>query len=179
MADARPLGPTRLTRAFAEAGRLSLGRLFHFDLRGLAARAADLRAQHGDSPALGRATGLVRWAGLLVRNLELTLYWGALWALLHLLVAIGGSLAWPHGGTPLRLWRAVDYFPALLFVGSVLRLALTTARVRQLSSSPGADPTLPRLVNPAPGPLLPRLLQPSDLDLAAAAVVTVAAVMLA
>lgn len=165
MAERGGLGPTPLTRAFAEAGRLTLGRLLHLDLRGLVARVTALADEHADSPAVVRASGLVRWASLFVRNLEMTLYWGALWAILHILALVVAGAVTPHGGIPSRAAIVVDLFPGLMFGVALVRLAVTTTRVRRIGSLRRPDPAEPRLVNPPPRPLLWRLLEPTDLDL--------------
>ena len=167
-ADAGGLGPTVLTRAFAEVGRVTLSRLVRVDLRRLVARASALAEEHAESPALARASGLVRWVSLFARNLEMTLYWGAAWGVAHLLMVIVASLLSAHGAVPPRVEIAVDLFLGLLFGVAVLRLAVTTARVRQLSALARPDPGQPRLVNPPKRPPLLRLLEPTDLDLALA-----------
>jgi hypothetical protein len=168
-----------LTRAFAELGRLTLSRLIRLDMRGLAARVTALAEENADSPALARAGGLVRWASLFVRNLEMTLYWGATWAIAHVLMLIVGGIAWPRGMVPARLEIAVDFFGGLMFGLAVVRLAITTVQVRSLGSFAGPDPTQPRLVNPPRGPLLLRLLEPTDVDLAVAALAVIVAELLA
>jgi len=173
------LGPTVLTRAFAEAGRLTLSRLVHVDLRRVVARVSALAEEHAESPALARASGLVRWVSLFARNLEMTLYWGAAWAIAHLLMVIVASLLFVHGVIPSRVEIAVDLFLGLLFGLAVLRLAVTTARVRQLGSfaRPGAGQ--PRLVNPPRRPPFLRLLEPTDLDIALALAMVLLAELLA
>ena len=167
-ADARGLGPSVLTRAFAAAGRVTLSRLVHVDLRRLVARVSALAEEHAESPTMARASGLVRWVSLFARNLEMTLYWAAAWGVAHLLMVIIASLLGPHGAVPPRVEIAVDLFLGLLFGVAVLRLAVTTARVRQLGAFARPDPRQPRLVNPPRRPPFLRLLEPTDLDLALA-----------
>lgn len=168
-----------LTRAFAEAGRLTLGRLTRLDVRGLAARITALAEEHADSPALARASGMVRWATLFVRNLEMTLYWGATWAVAHGVMLIVAGLTASHGQVPPRVEIAVDLSCGLMFGFAVMRLAITTAQVRSLGSFAGPDPGEPRLVNPPRAPLLLRLLEPTDVDLAVAVLAVVVAELFA
>ena len=179
VADTGRLGPTVLTRAFAEAGRLTLSRVIRLDLRRLAARVTALAEEHADSPAVARASGIMRWATLFVRNLEMTLYWGATWAIAHVVMLIVASFLWPHGPVPPRVEIPVDLLPGLMFGLALLRLAITTARVRQVGSLAGPDPAQPRLVNPPKAPLLLRLLEPTDVDLALVAALVVLAELLA
>ena len=164
---------------FTQLGRLTLSRLIRLDVRGLAARIAAVAEESAASPALARAGGLVRWATLFVRNLELTLYWGVAWALAHVLMLIGAGIAWPHAAVPSRLELAVDLFGGLMFGLSVVRLATTTAQVRSLGSLAGPDPSEPRLVNPPTPTLLLRLLEPTDMDLALVALVVIVAELFA
>jgi hypothetical protein len=158
------------------AGRGTLGRLIHVDLRAMAARIADLTADPGEGLASGRAAGLVRWAGLFVRNFELTLYWGLAWAVAHVAVLLLAEAFWSHAGVPARVSLPLEVIPGAMFVISVVRLATCMARVRQIHAmTPPAQPGLPRLVNPPrPAPLL-RLLEPTDLDLLVPLALAVAA----
>ena len=172
-------GPALLTRAFAAGGRRTLSRLIGLDVPGMAARVTAVAEESAVSPAFARASGLVRWATLFVRNLELTLYWGVTWALGHVLMLVVGGLAWPHGAVPARIELAVDLCGGLMFGLCVVRLAVTTARVRSLGSLARPDPSEPRLVNPPRAPLLLRLLEPTDVDLALVALVVIVAELLA
>ncbi|MFN2465283.1 MAG: hypothetical protein ABR598_03350 [Candidatus Dormibacteria bacterium] len=78
----------------------------------MATRIADLSEAHSEDPALARAAGVVRWAGLFVRNFELTLYWGVGWALAHLVVLLLGELVFARRGTPTRLAIPLEVIPA-------------------------------------------------------------------
>jgi hypothetical protein len=166
--------PVGLTLAVIGVGRGTLSRLIHIDLRAMAARIAALAGETTANPTMARASGMVRWAGLFVRNFELTLYWGIAWALAHVVVLILGEAFWSHTGTPARLAIPLEALPGTMFVISIVRLATSMARVRQIHAlTPPRDPAAPRLVNPpAPAPLL-RLLEPTDLDLLAPLLVVV------
>ncbi|MDQ6747788.1 MAG: hypothetical protein M3010_06780 [Candidatus Dormibacteraeota bacterium] len=162
----RLAAPTVLTDAVIGAGRGTLSRLIHIDLRAMAARIAAIAGGDPDAPVPGVAAGLVRWAALFVRNFELTLYWGVAWALAHIGVLVLGEAFWPHTGTPTRVSLPFDVIPGGMFLVSILRLATCMARVRQIHAlTPPNRPGAPRLVNPTPIPWRLRLLWPTDLDL--------------
>jgi lysylphosphatidylglycerol synthetase-like protein (DUF2156 family) len=174
MAESSAAGPAVVTRAFAGVGRATLGRLTRLDLQGIAARLAALAEEHEDGPLLARAGGIVRWARLFARNFELTVYWLAAWAMAHVVLVLLGGIAYAHSGVPHRLAIPFDLLPGLMFLVSVVRLAVTTAQVRRVGFSTAAAPSgQPRLVNPPRPPLLLRLLEPTDLDLAVVMVVLV------
>ncbi|MGI8608806.1 MAG: hypothetical protein ACR2MY_06205 [Candidatus Dormibacteria bacterium] len=156
-------GPVTASVTFA--GRAAFSRVLHVDLHRAAQRVSLTAARNVGDTSHVVARAAVRWLGLFVRNLELALYWGIAWVLLHLLLALLGADILGHYRLPSSLVLALEAVPGMMFAISAARLVVATARVRQVDVFAGAPNPRALTSGEAPrGWLLVRLLQPTDLD---------------
>jgi hypothetical protein len=161
------VGDTRgpVTTAITMGGRTLLSRVFHVNLHRVVEQVSGAVASNvgDDSHVVARAA--VRWVSLFVRNFEMTLYWGATWAVIHVLVLLlSGDILSP-ARVPAALALMADLFPGGMFAISIARLVVAITRVRQVDVFAGAPAA--RMLpsgDPPRGWLLIRLLQPTDID---------------
>ena len=161
MSDRR--GP--ITTGVTLGGRTLLSRVFHVNLHRVVEQVSGAVTSNVGESSHVVARAAVRWVSLFVRNFELTLYWGVIWAVAHvLLVVLGGDILGARH-VPAAVALMADVFPGGMFAISIARLVVAITRVRQVDVFAGAPAAraLPS-GDPPRGWLLIRLLQPTDVD---------------
>lgn len=165
-----------VTEGVTRGGRTLLSRVFHVNLHRVVEQVSRAAANNvgEDSHLVARAA--VRWVSLFVRNFEMTLYWGIIWAVAHLVVVLLGADILGAGRVPAAVMVAADVLPGGMFAISAARLVVAVTRARQVDVFAGA-PSKRALTSGGPprGWLLVRLLQPTDIDVVVVLAVTLVA----